>query len=49
MGFPSVSSMHTSSESIDMSLGSVGQGTPREDTLSALGRTGSVKTGASER
>lgn len=49
MGFPSVSSMHTSSESIDMSLGSAGQGTHREDTLSALGRTGSVKTGASER
>ncbi|KAM7015791.1 LOW QUALITY PROTEIN: neuron navigator 2 [Tautogolabrus adspersus] len=48
MGFPSVSSMHTSSESIDMSLGSVGHGTHREDTLSALGRTGSVKTGMSE-
>uniref|UniRef100_UPI0037E76C0F neuron navigator 2 isoform X2 n=1 Tax=Semicossyphus pulcher TaxID=241346 RepID=UPI0037E76C0F len=48
MGFPSVSSMHTSSESIDMSLGSAGHGTHREDTLSALGRTGSVKTGMSE-
>ncbi|CAB1413881.1 unnamed protein product [Pleuronectes platessa] len=53
MGYPSVSSMHTSSESIDMSLGSVGgggagHGTHREDTLSALGRTGSVKTGMSE-
>ncbi|KAM4592993.1 neuron navigator 2 isoform 2-T2 [Odontesthes bonariensis] len=52
MGFPSVSSMHTSSESIDMSLssagGGVGHGTHREDTLSALGRTGSVKTGMSE-
>ncbi|MEQ2205871.1 hypothetical protein XENOCAPTIV_016839 [Xenoophorus captivus] len=54
MGFPSVSSMHTSSESIDMSLSSAGgggggHGTHREDTLSALGRTGSVKTGMSER
>ncbi|CAJ1049586.1 neuron navigator 2 isoform X3 [Xyrichtys novacula] len=48
MGFPSVSSMHTSSESIDMSLGSAGHGTHREDTLSALGRAGSVKTGMSE-
>ncbi|XP_072236077.1 neuron navigator 2 isoform X3 [Leuresthes tenuis] len=53
MGFPSVSSMHTSSESIDMSLGSAGggggHGTHREDTLSALGRAGSIKTGMSER
>ncbi|XP_051235423.1 neuron navigator 2 isoform X6 [Dicentrarchus labrax] len=48
VGFPSVSSMHTSSESIDMSLGSGGHGTHREDTLSALGRAGSVKTGMSE-
>ncbi|XP_017282243.1 neuron navigator 2 isoform X2 [Kryptolebias marmoratus] len=53
VGFPSVSSMHTSSESIDMSLGSAGgggggHGTHREDTLSALGRAGSVKTGMSE-
>uniref|UniRef100_A0A8D3A6M1 Neuron navigator 3 n=1 Tax=Scophthalmus maximus TaxID=52904 RepID=A0A8D3A6M1_SCOMX len=56
MGFPSVSSMHTSSESIDMSLGSAGgggggghgHGTHKEDTLSALGRAGSVKTGMSE-
>lgn len=56
MGYPSVSSMHTSSESIDMSLGSAGggggggggHGNHREDTLSALGRTGSVKTGMSE-
>ncbi|KAM9816740.1 neuron navigator 2 [Neosynchiropus ocellatus] len=48
MGFPSVSSMHTSSESIDMSLGSAGQGNHREDVLSALGRNGSVKTGVSE-
>ncbi|XP_056868507.1 neuron navigator 2 isoform X3 [Takifugu flavidus] len=48
MGYPSVSSMHTSSESIDMSLGSAGHGTHKEDTLSALGRTSSVKTGASE-
>ncbi|XP_051815926.1 neuron navigator 2 isoform X3 [Acanthochromis polyacanthus] len=52
VGFPSVSSMHTSSESIDMSLGSAGGGgglsTHREDTLSALGRTGSIKTGMSE-
>lgn len=49
MGYPSVSSMHTSSESIDMSLGSAGHGTHKEDTLSALGRASSVKTGASER
>lgn len=58
VGFPSVSSMHTSTESIDMSLGSAGGGgggggvhgpTHREDTLSALGRTSSVKTGMSER
>lgn len=51
VGYPSVSSMHTSSESIDMSLGSTGggHGTHREDTLSALGRPGSVKTGMSER
>ncbi|XP_029936538.1 neuron navigator 2 isoform X2 [Myripristis murdjan] len=52
LGYPSVSSMHTSSESIDMSLGSAGgggHGTHREDTLSALGRTGSIKTGMSER
>ncbi|KAM9765720.1 LOW QUALITY PROTEIN: neuron navigator 2 [Menidia menidia] len=52
VGFPSVSSMHTSSESIDMSLGSAGggggPGTHREDTLAALGRAGSVKTGMSE-
>ncbi|KAM7405749.1 hypothetical protein PAMP_000176 [Pampus punctatissimus] len=52
VGYPSVSSMHTSSESIDMSLSSAGgggvHGTHREDTLSALGRTGSVKTGMSE-
>ncbi|KAM4744557.1 neuron navigator 2 isoform 3-T3 [Anableps anableps] len=53
VGFPSVSSMHTSSESIDMSLSSAGgggggHGTQREDTISALGRTGSVKTGMSE-
>ncbi|XP_076003126.1 neuron navigator 2 isoform X2 [Genypterus blacodes] len=49
VGYPSVSSMHTSSESIDMSLGSAGNhGTHREDTLSNLGRTGSVKTGMSE-
>ncbi|KAK1891341.1 Neuron navigator 2 [Dissostichus eleginoides] len=48
MGYPSVSSMHTSSESIDMSLGSASHGTHREDTLSALGRTSSVKTGMSE-
>ncbi|KAF6719820.1 Neuron navigator 2 [Oryzias melastigma] len=50
MGFPSVSSMHTSSESIDMSLSSAGgHGNHREDTLSALGRTASVKAGMSER
>ncbi|XP_068176729.1 neuron navigator 2 isoform X2 [Antennarius striatus] len=49
VGYPSVSSMHTSSESIDMSLGSAGgggggHGPHRDDTLSALGRGGSVKT-----
>lgn len=49
MGYPSVSSMHTSSESIDMSLGSAGHGAHKEDALSALGRAGSVKTAASER
>ncbi|KAM6980909.1 neuron navigator 2 isoform 2-T2 [Aplochiton taeniatus] len=49
LGYPSVSSMHTSSESIDMSLSSAGgHGGHREDTLSALGRTGSIKTGMSE-
>ncbi|XP_054464517.1 neuron navigator 2 [Anoplopoma fimbria] len=48
MGYPSVSSMHTSSESIDMSISSAGHGAHREDTLSALGRTGSTKTGMSE-
>ncbi|XP_061593745.1 neuron navigator 2 isoform X4 [Cololabis saira] len=50
VGFPSVSSMHTSSESIDMSLSSAGggPGAHREDTLSTLGRTSSVKTGMSE-
>uniref|UniRef100_A0A6Q2WWU7 Neuron navigator 3 n=1 Tax=Esox lucius TaxID=8010 RepID=A0A6Q2WWU7_ESOLU len=50
LGYPSVSSMHTSSESIDMSVSSAGHGgrDSREDTLSALGRTGSAKTGMSE-
>uniref|UniRef100_A0A673WEJ0 Neuron navigator 2 n=1 Tax=Salmo trutta TaxID=8032 RepID=A0A673WEJ0_SALTR len=44
-------SMHTSSESIDMSVSSAGHGgrDSREDTLSALGRTSSIKTGMSER
>uniref|UniRef100_A0A673WKY2 Neuron navigator 2 n=1 Tax=Salmo trutta TaxID=8032 RepID=A0A673WKY2_SALTR len=39
-------SMHTSSESIDMSVSSAGHGgrDSREDTLSALGRTSSIKT-----
>ncbi|XP_077084089.1 neuron navigator 2 isoform X6 [Siphateles boraxobius] len=46
LGYPSVSSMHTSSESIDMSLGS---GHHREDVHTALMRTGSAKTGMSER
>ncbi|XP_077084088.1 neuron navigator 2 isoform X5 [Siphateles boraxobius] len=45
LGYPSVSSMHTSSESIDMSLGS---GHHREDVHTALMRTGSAKTGMSE-
>ncbi|XP_052317906.1 neuron navigator 2-like isoform X3 [Oncorhynchus keta] len=50
LGYPSVSSMHTSSESIDMSVSSAGHGgrDSREDTLSALGRASSVKTGMSE-
>uniref|UniRef100_A0A673WKZ3 Neuron navigator 3 n=1 Tax=Salmo trutta TaxID=8032 RepID=A0A673WKZ3_SALTR len=50
LGYPSVSSMHTSSESIDMSVSSAGHGgrDSREDTLSALGRTSSIKTGMSE-
>ncbi|KAL1006995.1 hypothetical protein UPYG_G00080330 [Umbra pygmaea] len=48
LGYPSVSSMHTSSESIDMSVSSHGGRDSREDTLSALGRAGSVKTGMSE-
>ncbi|KAJ7985723.1 hypothetical protein DPEC_G00343420 [Dallia pectoralis] len=50
LGYPSVSSMHTSSESIDMSVSSAGHGgrDSREDTLSALGCTGSAKTGMSE-
>nr|XP_021327536.1 neuron navigator 2 isoform X7 [Danio rerio] len=45
LGYPSVSSMHTSSESIDMSVGS---GHPRDDVHPALMRTGSAKTGMSE-
>ncbi|XP_059382665.1 neuron navigator 2-like isoform X8 [Carassius carassius] len=45
LGYPSVSSMHTSSESIDMSVGS---GHHREDVHLALMRTGSAKTGMSE-
>ncbi|KAF7649696.1 hypothetical protein LDENG_00137370 [Lucifuga dentata] len=52
VGFPSISSMHTSSESIDMSLGSASgggnHGTHREETLAALARAGSVKTAMSE-
>ncbi|XP_062417844.1 neuron navigator 2 isoform X3 [Pungitius pungitius] len=48
MGYPSVSSMHTSSESIDMSLGSGCHAGHKEDTLSALGRAGSTKAGMSE-
>ncbi|XP_056115181.1 neuron navigator 2 isoform X5 [Rhinichthys klamathensis goyatoka] len=46
LGYPSVSSMHTSSESIDMSVGS---GHHREDVHLALMRTGSAKMGMSER
>ncbi|XP_030620971.1 neuron navigator 2 [Chanos chanos] len=45
LGYPSVSSMHTSSESIDLSLGS---GHHRDDIHTALTRTGSAKTGMSE-
>ncbi|XP_067301313.1 neuron navigator 2 isoform X3 [Pseudorasbora parva] len=45
LGYPSVSSMHTSSESIDMSVGS---GHHRDDVHLALMRTGSAKTGMSE-
>lgn len=48
MGYPSVSSMHTSSESIDMSVGS-GNINQRDESVSALGRTVSTKTGLSER
>uniref|UniRef100_A0A672QT34 Neuron navigator 2 n=1 Tax=Sinocyclocheilus grahami TaxID=75366 RepID=A0A672QT34_SINGR len=46
LGYPSVSSMHTSSESIDMSVGS---GHHRDDVHPLLMRTGSAKTGMSER
>ncbi|KAL0189485.1 hypothetical protein M9458_016584, partial [Cirrhinus mrigala] len=42
LGYPSVSSMHTSSESIDMSVGS---GHHRDDVHPVLMRTGSAKTG----
>ncbi|XP_051979282.1 neuron navigator 2-like [Xyrauchen texanus] len=45
LGYPSVSSMHTSSESIDMSVGS---GHHRDDAHTPLIRTGSAKTGMSE-
>ncbi|XP_016096121.1 neuron navigator 2-like [Sinocyclocheilus grahami] len=45
LGYPSVSSMHTSSESIDMSVGS---GHHRDDVHPLLMRTGSAKTGMSE-
>ncbi|XP_031424993.1 neuron navigator 2 isoform X2 [Clupea harengus] len=45
LGYPSVSSMHTSSESIDMSLGS---GPHRDDGHATLARTGSAKTGMTE-
>ncbi|XP_051997601.1 neuron navigator 2 isoform X1 [Xyrauchen texanus] len=45
LGYPSVSSMHTSSDSIDMSVGS---GHHRDDTHLPLMRTGSAKTGMSE-
>ncbi|XP_049321230.1 neuron navigator 2 isoform X2 [Astyanax mexicanus] len=41
LGYPSVSSMHTSSESIDMSVGS---GHHRDDIHPPLMRTGSTKT-----
>uniref|UniRef100_A0A8C1UFW7 Neuron navigator 2a n=1 Tax=Cyprinus carpio TaxID=7962 RepID=A0A8C1UFW7_CYPCA len=41
LGYPSVSSMHTSSESIDMSVGS---GHHRDDVHPVLMRTGSAKT-----
>ncbi|TRY91446.1 hypothetical protein DNTS_028222 [Danionella cerebrum] len=45
LGYPSVSSMHTSSESIDMSVGS---GHHREDIHPVLMRTGSAKIGMPE-
>ncbi|XP_073692504.1 neuron navigator 2 isoform X2 [Garra rufa] len=45
LGYPSVSSMHTSSESIDMSVGS---GHHRDDVHPVMMRTGSAKTGMSE-
>ncbi|KAJ8248931.1 hypothetical protein GJAV_G00229310 [Gymnothorax javanicus] len=49
--FPSVSSLHTSSESIDVSMSSGGlgsHGAAKDDGHSTFGRTGSVKTGMSE-
>ncbi|XP_052458599.1 neuron navigator 2-like isoform X2 [Carassius gibelio] len=45
LGYPSVSSMHTSSESIDMS---VGNGHHRDDVHPVLMRTASAKIGMSE-
>ncbi|KPP74342.1 hypothetical protein Z043_106502, partial [Scleropages formosus] len=50
-GYPSVSSLHTSCESIDISLGSSGpghHGSGKEDSLSAFVRTNSARTGMSE-
>ncbi|XP_036391287.1 neuron navigator 2-like isoform X5 [Megalops cyprinoides] len=50
-GYPSVSSLHTSCESIDISMSSGGLGhlgPGKDDTLSAFVRTSSVKTGMSE-
>ncbi|KAL4642001.1 neuron navigator 2 isoform X1 [Arapaima gigas] len=50
-GYPSVSSLHTSCESIDISLGSSGpghHGSSKEDSLSVFVRTNSTRTAMSE-
>ncbi|XP_035645875.1 neuron navigator 2-like isoform X2 [Oncorhynchus keta] len=50
-GYPSLSSLATSSESIDLSLGSGGHGhhSPGHDTLPACVRNNGIKTGFSDR
>uniref|UniRef100_A0A674A472 Neuron navigator 2 n=1 Tax=Salmo trutta TaxID=8032 RepID=A0A674A472_SALTR len=47
-GYPSLSSLATSSESIDVSLGSGGHGHHGHDTLPACIRNNGIKTGISE-